>query len=181
MMTLDLKDAYYALPILTSHRKYTRFIYQDRTHEFQCVPFGLSTASQAFTKTLKPVLAVLLSLGCDLHRRHVITPPREQGVLENLCSSGRSSGKAIPCPSNLSRSCLRFHNNDTVPPLTQPYHQCGLLSSPLAQGSGSMKTLSTFIREMSHASQCGTLFSLERSSTPTPASSVTSRACQDRF
>jgi len=34
MMELDLKDAYYALPIYHSHRKYLRFIYQDRTYEF---------------------------------------------------------------------------------------------------------------------------------------------------
>jgi len=44
MMKLDLKDAYYALPIHPSHRKYLRFIYQDRTYEFQCLPFGLSSA-----------------------------------------------------------------------------------------------------------------------------------------
>ena len=31
MMKLDLKDAYYAIPIHHSHRKYLRFIYQDRT------------------------------------------------------------------------------------------------------------------------------------------------------
>ena len=60
---LDLKDAYYALPIHPSHRKYLKFIYQDRTYEFQCLPFGLSSAPRAFTKTLKPVLAVLQSMG----------------------------------------------------------------------------------------------------------------------
>ena len=32
-------------------------------------------------------------LGFDLQRRHVITPPREQGAVENLCSRGRSSGR----------------------------------------------------------------------------------------
>ena len=37
MMKLDLKDAYYALPIHPSHRKYLTFIYQDRTYEFQCL------------------------------------------------------------------------------------------------------------------------------------------------
>lgn len=62
MMKLDLKDAYHTLPIHPSHRKYLRFIYQDRTYEFQCLPFGLSSAPRAFTKTLEPVLAVLWSL-----------------------------------------------------------------------------------------------------------------------
>ena len=59
MVKLNLKDAYYALPIHPSHRKYLRFIYQDRTYEFQCLPFGLYSAPQ----TLKPVLAVLRSMG----------------------------------------------------------------------------------------------------------------------
>ena len=63
MMKLDVKDAYYAIPIRPSHRKYLRFVYQNRVYEFQCLPFGLSSAPGAFTKTLKPVLAVLHSLG----------------------------------------------------------------------------------------------------------------------
>ena len=63
MMKLDFKDAFYAIPIHPSHRKYLRFVYQNSVYEFQCLPFGLSAALRAFTKTLKPVLAVLRSLG----------------------------------------------------------------------------------------------------------------------
>ena len=63
MMKLDLKDAYNALPIHHSHRRYLRFVYQDRTYEFQCLPFSLSSAPRAFTKTLNSVLAVLQSMG----------------------------------------------------------------------------------------------------------------------
>ena len=66
MMKLDLKDAYYALPIHPCPRKYLRFVYQNKTYKFQCLPFGLSLAPRAFTKTLKPVLAVLRSLGIRL-------------------------------------------------------------------------------------------------------------------
>ena len=66
MMKLDLKDAYYAIPIHPSHRKYLRFVYQNRVYEFQCLPFGLSSAPRAFTKSLKPVLAVLPSLGIQI-------------------------------------------------------------------------------------------------------------------
>ena len=63
IIKLDLKDAYYALPIHPFHRKNLRFVYQNRTHEFQYLPFGHSSALRAFTKTLKPVVAVLRSLG----------------------------------------------------------------------------------------------------------------------
>ena len=117
MMKLDLKDAYYALPIHPSYRKYLRFIYQYRTYAFQCLPPGLSSTQRAFKKT------------------HVITPPTEQGAAENLCSSSRPTGKAglsgekgqvlshsLPT-SNLSRSCPSLHNNDPVPPSTKTYHQ----------------------------------------------------------
>ena len=80
--------------------------------------------------------------GCDLHRRHVITPPTEQGAAENLCSSGRPTGKAglpgekgevlshsLPT-SDLSHSCPGLHNNDPVPPSTKTYLHCGHLPSP---------------------------------------------------
>ena len=63
MMKLDLKDTYCKLSIHPSRRKYTRFIYQDRAYEFQCLPFGLSSTPREFPKILKPVLAVLRSMG----------------------------------------------------------------------------------------------------------------------
>lgn len=62
-MKLDIKDAYYAVPIHSSHRKYLRFVYLNRVYEFQCLPFGLSSAPRPFTKALKPVLEMLRSLG----------------------------------------------------------------------------------------------------------------------
>lgn len=45
MMKLNLKDAYYAIPIHSTHRKYLKFVYQDRVYEFQCLPFGLFCSS----------------------------------------------------------------------------------------------------------------------------------------
>ena len=63
MIKLNLKDGYYALQIHPFHRKNLRFVYQNRIYEFQCLPFGLPSTPRAFKKTLKPVLAVLRSLG----------------------------------------------------------------------------------------------------------------------
>ena len=37
--------------------------FQDKIYEFQCLPFGLSSAPRAFTRLLKPVVAVLRSSG----------------------------------------------------------------------------------------------------------------------
>lgn len=50
---IDLKDAYLAVPICQEHRKYLRFIWANQAYEFQCLPFGLSTAPRAFTKILR--------------------------------------------------------------------------------------------------------------------------------
>ena len=36
---------------------------QGTTYEFNCLPFGLSSAPWVFTKTLKPVAALLRELG----------------------------------------------------------------------------------------------------------------------
>lgn len=63
MATLDLKEAYFLIPIYASHKKYLRFEFDSQFFEFQCIPFGLCTAPFVFTKTLKPVVATLRSRG----------------------------------------------------------------------------------------------------------------------
>lgn len=63
MATVDLKNAYYLLPVNKSDRKYLRFQYQDTLFEFTCLPFGLSTAPYVFTKIMKPVVLHLRSQG----------------------------------------------------------------------------------------------------------------------
>lgn len=60
---LDMKDAYFSISIAEEHRKYLRFIFNDLLYEFQCLPFGLSTAPRTFTKVLKPVIAMLRQRG----------------------------------------------------------------------------------------------------------------------
>ena len=58
-----LQDAYFSVPIHDSYEHYLRFIFQGTTYEFQCLPFGLSSAPWTFTKLLKPVISLLRSLG----------------------------------------------------------------------------------------------------------------------
>ena len=59
MAVLDLKDAYYSVPIRKDHRKYLRFEHDGQLYEFVCLPNGLSSAPRIFTKLLKPALARL--------------------------------------------------------------------------------------------------------------------------
>lgn len=61
MGAIDLKDAYFFIPIKKCHRKFLRFQYADVLYEFNCLPFGLCTAPYVFTKLLKPVCEYLRS------------------------------------------------------------------------------------------------------------------------
>ena len=59
MVSLDLKDAYFSVPIFRPHCKYLRFIWRDQRYEFTCLPFGYNLAPRVFTKIFKPGVAQL--------------------------------------------------------------------------------------------------------------------------
>ena len=63
MVTIDLKDAYLSVPVAQEHRQFLRFAWGDNLFEFQCLPFGLSSAPRVFTKLLRPVMAILRQKG----------------------------------------------------------------------------------------------------------------------
>lgn len=66
MASIDLKDAYLSVAVAMEHRKYLRFAWAEQTYEFQCLPFGLSSAPRVFTKLLKPVVGFLRRQGIRL-------------------------------------------------------------------------------------------------------------------
>src|SRR4029434_4633359 len=47
-ITIDLKDAYFHVPIHPRHRKYLRFAFGGIAYQFNALPFGLSLAPRAF-------------------------------------------------------------------------------------------------------------------------------------
>ena len=63
MIKLDLKEAYFAVPIHPTHQKYLSFRWKGQVFQFTCLPFGLSSAPRTFTKVMKPVVSYLRSLG----------------------------------------------------------------------------------------------------------------------
>ena len=63
---VDLKDAYFVVPIWENHKKYLRFLWKDSLLEFACLPFGLAVAPRVFTKIMKPVVALLRRTGIRL-------------------------------------------------------------------------------------------------------------------
>ncbi len=59
MISVDLRDAYFMIPIHPEHKKYLRFEWGQDLFEFQVVPFGLKSAPRVFTKIMKPIMAHL--------------------------------------------------------------------------------------------------------------------------
>lgn len=63
MSSVDLKNAYYSIPVATEHQKFLQFFWEKRLFQFTSLPQGLSSAPRLFTKLLKPVYATLRRLG----------------------------------------------------------------------------------------------------------------------
>ena len=63
MASVDIKDAYYTLPIATEHQKVLKFRWRDKLYQYTCLPNGLASAPRIFTKLLKPVFNILRQKG----------------------------------------------------------------------------------------------------------------------
>lgn len=63
MASIDLKDAYYSVPVWQNHRKLLRFSWKGQLWQFNCLPNGISMAPRKFTKLLKPAFASLRETG----------------------------------------------------------------------------------------------------------------------
>ena len=62
MPKLDLKDAYFLVPLNPASRKLVRFLWSGKLYEFLCLCFGLDPARRIFTKLLKIPVSVLRRL-----------------------------------------------------------------------------------------------------------------------
>lgn len=63
LASVDLKDAYFLIPVHVDSRKYLRFIFNGQLYDSVCLPFGLFTAPYIFTKVMKVVVKQLRSWG----------------------------------------------------------------------------------------------------------------------
>ena len=66
--SLDLKDAYFHVPIALAFRKYLRIVVNGKAYQYKALPFGLSTSPLVFSKMLEPLAVHLHSRGIILHR-----------------------------------------------------------------------------------------------------------------
>ena len=68
LASLDLKDAYFQIPIHPSSRKLLRFTLEGTVYQFRALCFGLSTAPQVFTRVFAVVSAWAHTHGIRLLR-----------------------------------------------------------------------------------------------------------------
>ena len=64
MASIDLKDAYYSVPIADEYQKYLKFEWANALYKFKALPNGLASGPRLFTKLMKVPLAVLRQQGC---------------------------------------------------------------------------------------------------------------------
>ena len=60
---IDLKNAYYSVPVRPVDRDWFRFTWQGGHYRFTCLPQGFSPAPRIFTKLLKPIFSHFRSVG----------------------------------------------------------------------------------------------------------------------
>ena len=59
MAKLDIKDAYYSIPIQSQHQKYLKMKNNNKLFKYSVLPNGYTEEPRKFTKVMKPPLATL--------------------------------------------------------------------------------------------------------------------------
>ena len=63
MASIDLKDAYYCLPVADHHQRYLKFYWNSKLYMYKACPMGLCMSPRLFTKVLKPLFSTLRKNG----------------------------------------------------------------------------------------------------------------------
>ena len=83
MCKLDMKDAYFLVPLHRNCRDKVRFQCSGKLYEFLCLCFGLGPAPRIFTKILKVPISLIrrlnIRINSYLSRRHVVAGKVNQG------------------------------------------------------------------------------------------------------
>src|SRR5205823_14204249 len=66
MVTIDLNQAFYHVPLAESQRQFFTFDFLNKRYYFTCLPFGLMTSPRIFTKILKPIIKMARAQGIRL-------------------------------------------------------------------------------------------------------------------
>lgn len=85
LTSVDLKDAYFSIPIHSDYQKYLKFVWNDKMYKFVCVCFGLKSAPFLFTKVLKPVFAMFRqkNIRCSYYIDDSLNMNQDEAVCQN--------------------------------------------------------------------------------------------------
>ncbi len=111
--TIDLKDAFFHVPIAPQHRPFLRFAFQGRVYQFCLLPFGLSLSPQVFTRCMSVALYPIQAQGVHLlpylDDWLLCAPSREQAIeqtsllISHVTQLGLkvnfSKSQLVPCQS----------------------------------------------------------------------------------
>ena len=64
--SIDLKDAYWHIPVMPHFQKFLGFRYNNKKYMFRCLPFGLNVAPRIFTHICKPIIRALSKEGHNI-------------------------------------------------------------------------------------------------------------------
>ena len=68
VVSIDLTDSYFHLPIHPISQKYLRFQFENQIYQFVALPFGLATAPLEFTRVVKEVKIVAMNRNLRIHQ-----------------------------------------------------------------------------------------------------------------
>lgn len=129
--TIDLKDAYFHIPIISQHRPFPRFAFQEQVYQFQVFPFRQSQSARVFTRCVAAALAPMQAKGLqilpyvdnwydfapNLLGGHVLVRSDKTSVIYHINHQGAQS------PASL----FECHRNSSTRPFLgwQASEQCG--------------------------------------------------------
>ena len=65
LASIDIKDAFYSVPIHATHKKYLKFMWSGDILQFRAMPNGYCDAMRVFTKLLKPMFSTLREMNYE--------------------------------------------------------------------------------------------------------------------
>ena len=74
--SIDLKDAFFSVPIHSTHQKYLKFTFDD-LFQFICMPNGYGSVMRVFTEIYKVPFGHLRSLGHNFCVYRCLISPRQ--------------------------------------------------------------------------------------------------------
>ena len=150
MASIDLRDAYYSIPIAAHHKKYLKFRWNGTLWQFRALPNGLSSGPRIFTKLLKPPLATMRSYG------HTVIAYIDDTLL--VAKTRQSAKEAVGQTAGLfSELGFTIHPTKSV---TEPVHEIKFLGFVI--NSHTMEIRPTEEKAQEISDQCAALSETSR-------------------